>query len=109
MKTKTKVKQPAKAEESFLDSIQHQDGANSIVKKFLVIMELITKNQVTFTFHDSLYYAKGFELDTNEVKNLFVKWTDKEVQLGRLQRIEGCYEYPVFKVISTASFIVNTV
>jgi hypothetical protein len=122
MKTKTtnKPKQPtavnesAKAEsakDAFRKTIGKQDGANSIVEKFFAVMEQLTKNSIngTFSVMDAIHYGKAFELGANDVKDLFLKWTDKEVQLGRLQRIEGCYEWSIYKVISTKSFLTEQV
>jgi hypothetical protein len=109
-KTKTKQPQVEHSKESFIASLQRPDGANnSIVEKFLAIMEQLTKNQAHFTYQDALYYGKGFELDANEVKDLFTRWTDRETQLGNLERVDGCYNFPVFTVISTKSFAQSSV
>jgi hypothetical protein len=89
--------------QSFFESASEKDGSDCFVKKFLAIMEQIT-NQAHFSITDLYGFAKPFDLDVNRLKDLFTRWTDKETQLGNLERVEGCYSYPVFTVISNRSF-----
>jgi hypothetical protein len=102
--TKTKQLKAELSQEAFLESLKRDGANNPTVEKFIAIMKQLTMNQAHFNVYDCFYYAKSFDLDLNEVKELFVKWCDRETQLQRLTKVEGVYDYAQYTVNSTASF-----
>jgi hypothetical protein len=73
------------------------DGANEHpVKQFLHVATQVIENSTSFSIFDVLYHMRPLNLDSESVKKLFLLWSAKMVELGKLKRVEGCYDYSIF-------------
>jgi hypothetical protein len=75
---------------------QKDNGANSYLSKFLLVIEHVTKAYGSFSIQEVLLYSRPFELPAKHVMDLFSKWSEAMLRYGKLTKIEGAYEYPVF-------------
>ncbi len=92
----------SKANEMFAKSIaKPKDGENdSSVALFLQIMAQVTSNAGSFSLSDVIKASRSYDLedrlDALTLAGLFKQWTEKMTQLGKLETIIGCMDYPVY-------------
>jgi len=72
------------------------ESSNTYWEKFLAIVENVLQNLPTFSEIDIINTAKTFDIPDDRLKQMFAIWSKKMIQIGRLEQIDGCYNYPVF-------------
>jgi hypothetical protein len=87
----------ATANQVFLQSLpKPADGENEHLASFLAVTERVMDILPSFSIHDVLSQSLAYELPLPEVKRLFEAWSEKMVDMCKLEKIQGCYNYPVF-------------
>ena len=73
------------------------DGANNYLNDFLHVAKAVVENfeHRTFSFHDFVIYADHLETPRDELQKFYDGWTKSLQAGGRLQTIDGCYNYAV--------------
>lgn len=86
--------------EIFMKSLPKlKDGANDYRSEFLQLGLMLLNNNASFCVQDCIVLAKYKDLPTPEITKLFELWTEKLVELGRLEKVIGAYDVPVYKVV----------
>src|SRR4051812_48838180 len=81
------------AHEEFAASVpEPSQGANNYLPAFLRVAEGIMANGRSFTYEDVRYHTRILEIPAPETKQLFDRWTQTLVQLGKLEQVAGAYE-----------------
>jgi hypothetical protein len=76
------------------------EGANSYVSDFLKIANRIMNTTRSFTFEDFSRDARNFcDIPRAELVRLFDTYTQHLIRLGRLEAVQGVYDYETFFII----------
>lgn len=82
----------------FVDSIIIPDGANSIVAKFVAIMDGLMQSP-SFTYDSAIYAAKAYDLPLDQLKDLWTRYIGVMEGLNRVTVVNGVYDHPIICVI----------
>src|SRR4051812_48070720 len=73
------------AKKLFIESApkRKDNGSNSILEAFLVVMQRVSESMTSYSLPDVLVFAKALDLPTDEVVSLFDKYTYHMCNLGK--------------------------
>jgi hypothetical protein len=73
-----------------------EDDCNDYLQKFIAVTERVMALMPTFSIHDIRKESLAFEIPEDELNRLFTLWSDQMITWCRLEKVEGCYNYPVY-------------
>lgn len=69
------------------------DGSNAPqIAEFMAIAKLLTEHYPTFEFQTAISLTRGLDLEIHSLDEMFQAWVRRQIKLGKLQEICGCYE-----------------
>jgi hypothetical protein len=87
-------------DQEFLKSVVKDDSQNDHVENFLQSMLTMQQNLTVFTASDARYYSAFASIESQECDKLFKIWIDIQIKNKRVTAIHGCYDHPVYSLIS---------
>jgi hypothetical protein len=88
------------ADEMFIQKYgkNHKEDTNqrTILNDFLRVIRMVEASKTSYDLNDVLFYSKALDLPTNEVIELFGRYTFFQIQCGRLEELNGVYDNSVF-------------
>ncbi len=81
----------------FVDSLfKYSDAENEHLAAFLTVAERVMDILPSFSIHDILSNSLALEIPPHEVTRLFERWSQTMVDMCKLEKVNGCYGFPVF-------------
>lgn len=89
----------AVAEKVFTNKLNCGNDATNIrntLQTFLRVASEVEQTKRSFTWEDFWQVSKRFSMDVRDCKNLFTSWIETQIQCGRLETVNGCYDSPTY-------------
>jgi hypothetical protein len=81
----------------FVESLPKcSDSQNEHLSAFLTVAERVMSILPTFSIHDILSNSLALEIPPHEVTKLFEGWSQTMVEMCKLEKVNGCYGFPVY-------------
>lgn len=74
------------------------DGSNAPqIQEFLTICALLNNHYPSFDFRDVIGLTRGLDLQIQTLDAMFHAWVSRQIKLGKLQEVCGCYESSTYR------------